>query len=141
MARGGSGCPDVEESRRWRISTCVGKRLSADLTDQRCWGRTKGCPELLTARRNSPRQRARRGLNGDRRTGGERASSGEAPWALTERERGRGFLAEGANEQEEVGERGAGSKGVEGMRRWPGNAWTWACPWRECAGRRLGTGA
>jgi hypothetical protein len=34
------------------------------------------------------------------------------------RERGRGCSAEGANEQGEVGERGAGSKGVEGVWRW-----------------------
>jgi hypothetical protein len=31
---------------------------------------TEGCPELLTARWNSPRQRARRGLDGDHKTGG-----------------------------------------------------------------------
>jgi hypothetical protein len=122
MARGGSGCPDVEELQRRRTPTCVGKRLSADRTDQSCWGRTEGCPELLTARRNSLRQRARQGLNGDRRTGCGRVSSGGAPWALTERERGRGCLAEGANEQEEVGERGAGSNGVEGVRGWPGES-------------------
>jgi hypothetical protein len=55
------------------------------------------------------------------------------------RERGRGCSGEGANEQGEVGERGASSKGGEGMRRWPGNARTWACPRWECAGERLGT--
>jgi hypothetical protein len=33
----------------------------------------------------------------------------------------RGCLAEGANEQGRVGERGAGSKGGRGVRRWPGN--------------------
>jgi hypothetical protein len=32
-------------------------------------GQTKGCPGLLTMRRNSPRQRTRWGLNDDRRTG------------------------------------------------------------------------
>jgi hypothetical protein len=43
--------------------------VSADRANQREWGRTEGCPELLTARWNSPRQRARRGFDGDRRTG------------------------------------------------------------------------
>jgi hypothetical protein len=42
--------------------------VSADRADQRGWGRTEGCPELLMARQNSPRQRARRGLDGGRRT-------------------------------------------------------------------------
>jgi hypothetical protein len=37
-------------------------------------------------------------------------------------ERGRGCSAEGANEHGEVGERGAGSKGDEGVRRWLENA-------------------
>jgi hypothetical protein len=113
---------DVEESRRRQTPTCARKRLSADQTDQRCWGRTEGCPELLTARQNSPRQRARRGLNGDCRTGGGRASSGEAPWASAERERRRGCLGEGANEQGRVGKRGAGTKRSRGVRRWPENA-------------------
>jgi hypothetical protein len=49
-------------------------------------------------------------------------------------------LAEGANEQGELGERGGGSKGVEGVQRWPKNARTWARPWRGCASGRLGTG-
>jgi hypothetical protein len=31
-------------------------------------GRTEGCPELLTARRNSPGERTRWGLNGGRET-------------------------------------------------------------------------
>jgi hypothetical protein len=31
-----------------------------------------------------------------------------------------------------VGERGACSKGCEGVRRWLENAWTWACPQRGC---------
>jgi hypothetical protein len=38
-----------------------------------------------------------------------------------------------------VGERGGGSKGVEGVQRWPENARTWVRPWRECPGGRLGT--
>jgi hypothetical protein len=37
-----------------------------------------------------------------------------------------------------VGERGASSKGVKGVRRWPENARTWARPRRECASERLG---
>jgi hypothetical protein len=66
---------------------------------------------LLTVRRNSLRQRARWGSTTTvERTADERASSGGAPWALTEQERGRGRLAEGTSEQEEVGERGVGSK-------------------------------
>jgi hypothetical protein len=55
------------------------------------------------------------------------------------REKGQGCSAEGANEQGEVGKRGAGSKGGEGVRRWPRSARTWAHPRRECAGGRLGT--
>jgi hypothetical protein len=39
-----------------------------------------------------------------------------------------------------VGERGASSKGVKGVQRWPENARTWAHPRRECTGERLGTG-
>jgi hypothetical protein len=37
-----------------------------------------------------------------------------------------------------VGERGVGSKGVKGVRRWPGNARMWVRSRRECAGERLG---
>jgi hypothetical protein len=37
-------------------------------------------------------------------------------------------LAEGASERAEVGERGAGLKRGEDVRRWPENAWLWACP-------------
>jgi hypothetical protein len=33
-----------------------------------------------------------------------------------------------------------GSKGGEGVRRWPGNARTWVHPRRECAGGMLGMG-
>jgi hypothetical protein len=39
-----------------------------------------------------------------------------------------------------VGERGAGSKGGEGVRRWSENVRTLARPRRECVGGRLGTG-
>jgi hypothetical protein len=50
---------------------CTGKTpVSADRANQRGSGRTERCPELLTARRNSSRQRARRGLDGGRGTGG-----------------------------------------------------------------------
>jgi hypothetical protein len=56
-------------------------------------GRTEGCPELLTARRNSPRQRARRWLDGDRRTGARpRRAAAELPRrARGARERARVF--------------------------------------------------
>jgi hypothetical protein len=47
------------------------------------------------------------------------------------RERKRECSTEGANEQG-VGERGAGSNGVEGVWRWPRNARTWAHLRREC---------
>jgi hypothetical protein len=68
----------------------------------------------------------------------ERATDvGERWWsclgARAGRERGKGCSVEGTNEQGEVVERGAGSKGGEGVRRWPENAWTWARPRR---GRR-----
>jgi hypothetical protein len=39
------------------------------LANQRSWGRTERCPKFLTERQNSPRQRARRGLDGGRGTG------------------------------------------------------------------------
>jgi hypothetical protein len=78
----------------------------------------------------------RRPQNGQRTSEQRRSSLG----THAGRERERECLAEGANEQEKVGERGAGLKGVEGVRRWPGNARTWACPRRECAGGRLVTG-
>jgi hypothetical protein len=43
-------------------------------------GRTEGCPELLMARRNSPRQRARRWLDGERKTGARpRRAAAELP--------------------------------------------------------------
>jgi hypothetical protein len=46
------------------------------------------------------------------------------------REIGRGCSVEGANEKGEMGERGVGSKADEGVRRWSGNARTWARPRR-----------
>jgi hypothetical protein len=45
-----------------------------------------------------------------------------------ERERGRGGLAEGANERGEVGEQGAGLKRGTGARTLPENVRSWARP-------------
>jgi hypothetical protein len=50
--------------------------------------------------------------------------------ACVERERGREGSAEGASEQGEVGEWGAGLKRGEDVRRWPENARSWARPRR-----------
>jgi hypothetical protein len=50
---------------------------------------------------------------------GRRWRSSLLAWA--ERERGRGGLAEGANERGEVGELGAGLKRGTGARKWPEN--------------------
>jgi hypothetical protein len=64
-------------------------------------GRTEGCPGLLTTRWNSARQRARRGLDGDRRIGARpRRAAVELP-GCAERERGRECLARGATERGE----------------------------------------
>jgi hypothetical protein len=65
----------------------------------------------------------------------ERASVDDGRWrsslyAWAERERGRGGFAEGANERGEVGERGAGLKMGEDVRRWPETARSWARPRR-----------
>jgi hypothetical protein len=54
-------------------------------------------------------------------------------FARTERERGRGSWAEGANERGEMGEQGAGA------RTWPENARSWARPRRVIVGERLET--
>jgi hypothetical protein len=42
--------------------------VSADRANQRGWGQTERCPELLMARRDSPGQWTRRGLNDGRGT-------------------------------------------------------------------------
>jgi hypothetical protein len=54
----------------------------------------------------------------------------ELPGARAGRERGRESSTKGANEQGELGERGAGSKGAESMLWWPENAQMWARPRR-----------
>jgi hypothetical protein len=72
-----------------------GLRLHGEVSDERGpgeldgLGRTEGCPELLTARRNSPRQRARRWLDGERRMGARpRRAAAELPRrAQSKRER------------------------------------------------------
>jgi hypothetical protein len=59
--------------RRWRSSGCARTApMSAGQANQRGGGHTEGCPEQLTARRNSPRQRTGRGRDGDHRTGSGR---------------------------------------------------------------------
>jgi hypothetical protein len=75
-SRGNTGAPEQRWRRRdtsgrwWWSSDCTGRTpVSVDWVNQRGWGRTEGCAGLLTIRRNSLRQRTRRGLNGDRRTG------------------------------------------------------------------------
>jgi hypothetical protein len=132
---GDAGTPRVDGG---GSSGCIGRTpVSADWADKRGWGRTEGCPKLLMARQNSPRQWARRRLYDGRRTD---ADFGERRQSCLDARAGRECLAEGANEQGEVGERGASSKGGEGVRRWPGSARTWDRPRRECADGRLGTG-
>jgi hypothetical protein len=61
---------------------------------------------------------------------------GRAQVACAERERGRGGSAEGASEQGEVGEQGAGLK--RGTWTWPENSRTWTRPRRGIVGERLG---
>jgi hypothetical protein len=59
--------------RRWRGSGCARiASVSANRTKQRGEGHTKGCPEQLTARRNSPWHRTGRGRDGGRRIGSNR---------------------------------------------------------------------
>jgi hypothetical protein len=55
-----------------------------------------------------------------------------------ERERGRGGLAEGANERGEVGEQGARLKRGARARTWSENTQSWARPRRGIVGGRLG---
>jgi hypothetical protein len=65
-------CRD-ETGRRWRSSSCARTTpVSAGQTNLRGGGHTEGCPEQLTARQNSPRQRTGHGRDGDRRTGSGR---------------------------------------------------------------------
>jgi hypothetical protein len=83
--------------------------VSTDRATQRGEGRTEGCPKLRVMRRSLPTEQARRGLNDGRGTAAafdERRRS--CLVARAGRERGRESSAEGASEQGEVGERGAG---------------------------------
>jgi hypothetical protein len=101
--------------------------------NQRGGGHTEGCPEQLTARQRTGRER-----DGDCRTGIDRREWWRSSlFACAERQRGRGCLAEGASEQGEVGEQGAGLK--RGAGTWPENARTWARPRWGIVGERLGT--
>jgi hypothetical protein len=59
--------------RRWWSSGCAGiAPVSANRMIQRGEGHTEGCPEQLTARRNSPWHGMEHGRDGDRRTGSSR---------------------------------------------------------------------
>jgi hypothetical protein len=95
-------------------------------------GRTEGCPELLTARWNSPGQRTRRGRNESRRTA---AVPGERRWSLAGRvhrvREGARELVEGANEQ---GEWPSGVRASKGVRACRGGRRT------RCRGRVRGGG-
>jgi hypothetical protein len=55
--------------RRWR--SYGSEPVSVDQANQRGKGRTKGCPEMWVMWRSLPRERARRGLNDGRGTGGK----------------------------------------------------------------------
>jgi hypothetical protein len=63
---GNAGKPRVDGSRLWLYGEVSGEHGPGEPEGL---GRTEGCPELLTARQNSPRQQARQWLDGDRRTG------------------------------------------------------------------------
>jgi hypothetical protein len=60
--------------------------------------------------------------------------------ACVEREMGREGSAEGASERGEVGERGAGLKRGEDVRRWPEIVRSWARPRRGNMGGKLRMG-
>jgi hypothetical protein len=60
--------------------------------------------------------------------------------AWAERERGRGGLAEGANERGEVGVQGAGLKRGMGAGMWSENVWSWVRPRRGDHGREVRDG-
>jgi hypothetical protein len=68
---------------------------------------------------------------------GGSVGGGGALVARAERERGRGGLAECANERGEVDEQGARLKRDEGVRTWPENARSWARPRQGDRGREV----
>jgi hypothetical protein len=75
----------------------------------------------------------------------ERAAVDGGRWrsslhAWAERERGRGGLAEDANERGEVGEQGAGLKRGTGAGTWPENTRTLARPRQGDRGREVRDG-
>jgi hypothetical protein len=92
--------------------------VSADRTNQIGEGHTEGCLELLTARQNSPWH----GQGIDATVTAERAAVDSGRWRSSlhtwaERERGRGGLAEGANERAGRGaQKGHGRRKVAGER-------------------------
>jgi hypothetical protein len=86
-------CKDTTGRRRWGSGCARIAPVSADRTNQREKGHTEGCPEQLTARRNSLWHGTGHRRDDDRRTGSSRR------WAVAElsarmgraRERARGF--------------------------------------------------
>jgi hypothetical protein len=126
--RGSTGV--AKQRRRTRDSTGRRRRgdgctkialVSANRTQQRGKGHTKGCPEQLTVRRSSPWHCTGRGAT----VAAEQAAVDGGWWqsslhAWAERERGQEGLVEGVNEGGEVGEQGAGLKwgaGAQGCGR------------------------
>jgi hypothetical protein len=74
--------------RRWWGFSCTGRTpVSADWANQRGGGKPRGCPELLTKRRNSPRQQARQRLNSGHNERRTMVSGGGASWARSQSER------------------------------------------------------
>jgi hypothetical protein len=78
---------------RWGSGCARIAPVSANQTNQREKGHTEGCPEQLTARRNSPWHGTGRGRNGGHRTGRgrQRAVVGLSARVGRARERARGF--------------------------------------------------
>jgi hypothetical protein len=63
---------DMTGRRRWGSGCARITPVSVDWTNQRGEGHTEGCPEQLTARRNSPWHGTGHRRDGDRRTGSSR---------------------------------------------------------------------
>jgi hypothetical protein len=64
---GDAGRPRVDGGRA--SAAMLRTLVSADRAKLEGMGQTEGCPGLWVIRRSLPRQRTRRGLDGDRRTG------------------------------------------------------------------------
>jgi hypothetical protein len=85
-ARGGSGCPDVEESRQRRIPICAGKRLSVDQAEELRKGETIAGSRCTKLRRSSPWPKHWQKSSDDGRT--TKRQRGEAALRLGECEGG-----------------------------------------------------